>query len=465
MESQNVEYKQTWKDDYLKWICGFANAQGGTIYIGIDDNGNVCGIKDAKRLLEDIPNKARDVLGIVVDVNLHQKDGNEFLEVVTNAYPYPVSYKGQYHYRSGSTKQELKGAALDRFMLRKQGRSWDGAPIPNLTADDLDSNSFDIFRRYAKQSGRMDEPDLKENNSGLIEKLRLNDGQHLKRAAVLLFYADPEKYVTGAYIKIGYFKKNANLIFQDEVHGSLFQQVRTTIDLLTTKYLRALISYDDIQRVESLPMPKEALREALLNAVVHKAYESLTPIQISVFDDRLELFNCGYLPEEWGIEKLLGKHNSRPYNPDIANAFFRAGEIETWGRGIERIVNACKDAGVPKPDIKYTDGELLVIFHFSKEYQTAISQSEGGIVRSIVENKDGIVENIVEKLPEVQSRIFRIMLKNPSITAREIANDLSIAQRNVQGHIRKLKEKGLVCRVGPDKGGHWEIVLPVTNTD
>ena len=459
MESQNIEYKQVWKDDYLKWICGFANAHGGTIYIGIDDDGNVCGLKDAKRLMEDIPNKVRDVLGIVVDVNLHREDGRDYLEIVTNAYPYPVSYKGQYHYRSGSTKQELKGSALDRFMLRKQGKTWDGVPVPDLSSEELDGTSFDLFRRYAKQSGRMDDADLKESNSGLVEKLRLTDGMFLKRAAILLFHADPERYVTGAFIKIGYFKRNANLIFQDEIHGSLFQQVRQAMDLLTTKYLRALISYDGIQRIETFPMPREALREALLNAIVHKAYESLTPIQISVFDDRLEIFNCGHLPEDWGIEKLLGKHNSRPYNPDIANAFFRAGEIEAWGRGIERIISACKDAGIPKPSIKYTNGELITVFHFSKKYQNAISNPKEGIVENIVENKKSIVENIIEKLPETQSRIVCIISENPSVTIKELADKLSIAQRNVQNHIRKLKETVVIRRVGPDKGGCWEIIV------
>ena len=275
----------------------------------------------------------------------------------------------------------------------------------------------------------------------------------------MLFHNDPERYVTGAFIKIGYFKKNANLIFQDEVHGSLFQQVKLTMDLLLTKYLRALINYEGIQRIETLPIPKEALREALLNAIVHKAYESLTPIQISVFDDRLEIFNCGYLPEDWNIDKLLGKHNSRPYNPDIANAFFRAGEIEAWGRGIERIISTCKNAGVPKPSIKYTNGELLITFHFSKEYRNVVSNSQGSIAENIVENKNSIVENIVEKLPENQSRIVRIILANPSVTTKEIADNLSIAQRNIQKHIRKLKEAGVIRRVGPDKGGYWEVVV------
>lgn len=129
-ETQNIEYKSTWRDEYLKWICGFANAIGGTIFIGKDDNGNVVGVEDAKRLLEEIPNKVRDILGIMVDVNLYTENKKQFIEIITAPYPNGVSYKGQYHYRSGSTKQELKGAAFDKFLLQKKGRHWDGAAIP-----------------------------------------------------------------------------------------------------------------------------------------------------------------------------------------------------------------------------------------------------------------------------------------------------------------------------------------------
>ena len=200
-------------------------------------------------------------------------------------------------------------------------------------------------------------------------------------------------------------------------------------------------------------MPKEALREALLNAIVHKAYESPTPIQISVLDDRLEIFNCGFLPDDWNVKKLLSRHNSRPYNPDIANAFFRAGEIETWGRGIERIIKACKNAGTSKPKIEYSSGELVITFVFGKEYQNAIKIPQNNIVENIVENTN----DIAEKMSETQARIIQMIKTNPSITTKEIADILSIAQRNVQNHIRKLKGIGVIHRVGPDKGGHWEV--------
>ena len=107
IESQNIEFKESWRDEYQKWICGFANAQGGVLYVGIKDNGEVCGVQDAKKLMEDIPNKVRDMMGILVDVYLKEKDGKSYLEIVTEAYPYPISFRGKYYQRSGATNQEL----------------------------------------------------------------------------------------------------------------------------------------------------------------------------------------------------------------------------------------------------------------------------------------------------------------------------------------------------------------------
>src|SRR5882724_11640579 len=120
-ESQNIEWTETWRDEYLRWICGFANAEGGVLVIGRNDKGEAVGVRNAAKLLEDLPNKIRDVLGIMVDVNLVAKGGKELIEIRVEPYPSPISYKDGYHYRSGSTKQELKGAALERFLLKKRG--------------------------------------------------------------------------------------------------------------------------------------------------------------------------------------------------------------------------------------------------------------------------------------------------------------------------------------------------------
>lgn len=102
-ERQNIEWKEIWKDDYLAWICGFANAQGGKLYIGMNDSGEVVGVKNAKKLLEDLPNKIRDAMGIIVNVNLLNESTFEYIEIEVPPYPIAIYCKGSYYYRSGST--------------------------------------------------------------------------------------------------------------------------------------------------------------------------------------------------------------------------------------------------------------------------------------------------------------------------------------------------------------------------
>ena len=361
-ENQNIEYKSSWRDEYLKWICGFANAQGGTLYIGKDDNGNAVGVKNAEKLLEDLPNKITTILGIVANVNLHETDRGNYIEIEVEPQPNPVNYKGEYHFRSGSTKQELKGAALDKFLLQRYGKKWDSVLMPNVSITELKQDTFDFFRKRGIRCQRLDESVLLETNEQLLDNLQLIENDLLKRAAILLFHPKPEKFVTGSYIKIGFFETNTDLRFQDEVHGNLFEQIEKTVELLFTKYIKAMISYEDIYRVETFEYPKEAVREALLNAVSHKDYASGYPVQISVYSDKIMIWNEGSLPDHWTVEKLLSKHPSKPYNPDIAHAFFRSGYIESWGRGIEKIKNQCVAAGLPAPLFNVEGNDFWIIF-------------------------------------------------------------------------------------------------------
>ena len=184
-ESQNIEYKESWRDEYLKWVCGFANAQGGTIYIGLNDDGNVVGVQNVKKLLEDIPNKIQSQLGIVTDVNKHTKGGKDYLEIRVEPSTFPISYHGEYHYRSGATKQQLTGISLSEFIMKKTGVRWEDVTVDNITVDDLDDESFKIFRREALRKKRMTESELNVSNEELLRKLHLLTDGKLKRSAVL----------------------------------------------------------------------------------------------------------------------------------------------------------------------------------------------------------------------------------------------------------------------------------------
>ena len=422
-ENQNIEFKESWRDEYLKWICGFANAQGGKLYIGIDDDGNVVGVKNAKKLMEDIPNKVRDTMGIVVDVELSETEGKDVVVISVPVHEYPVNYRGEYHYRSGSTKQLLQGTALTRFLLKKTGKTWDSVPIENVTEEDLDKESFDIFKREAIRSGRMSEDDLRLSRKQLLESLNLYDDGKLKRAAILLFHRNPEKWITGSWVKIGYFLNDADIRYQDEIHGS--------------------ISYDNITRIEHYPYPKDAVREAIFNALIHQDFSAGIPIQISVYSDKLYISNDCVFPDTWTAETLMQKHRSLPHNPDIANTFFRAGFIESWGRGIEKICTLCKNYGIPEPEYTVHAGDIMLKFR---------------AVARIENHTENHTENH-RRLSRLQREILVKVQEDPSYTRSQLASMIDNASLGgVISALSRLQELGIIRRVGPDKGGHWELL-------
>ena len=442
-ESQNIEYKESWRDEYLKWVCGFANAQGGTIYIGVSDDGKVIGLADGKRLLEDIPNKIQDTMGIIADVNLLEKDGLEYIEIKVNPSSYPVSYKGEYHYRSGSTKQQLRGAALTEFLVSKTGYRWDAVPVDNISVDDLDKDSIEIFRREAVKNGRMTKKDLSISNEELLDHLDLLTDGKLKRAAVMLFSKKPGRIISGCYVKIGRFGEGSDLQYQDSVEGSLFRIADQVIDLIYTKYLKAAITYEHDVRVETYPFPREGVREAIYNALAHNNYAASVPIQIRIEDDAMYISNSCILPRDWTVETLMQSHRSVPFNPSIANAFYRAGYIEAWGRGIQKIMEACHELGTPDPEYTVLGDDLTVKF-------TALDSSVVTGSKSPKDQLDTLDDTLAE-------RILEVLKDKPTETQAELAKVLKVSVASIKRTIKDLSDSGTITRKGGKRFGYWEV--------
>ncbi|GHU24547.1 hypothetical protein FACS189472_17550 [Alphaproteobacteria bacterium] len=243
MESQNVEWKEIWRDEYLKWICGFANAQGGILEVGRNDKGKVIGIDNVAALLEELPNKIRSTIGIVADVNLCCEGNLNYIAIQVDAHPNAISYRGKYYYRSGSVNLELTGPALDEFILQKYGRTWDSAPVPHVNMEEFYHDAFDVFRKKAVTSKRLTVDDVAISDEELLRALKLMQSKHLLKAAMLLFHQDPDKWCYGSFIKIGYFKNDADLLYQDEIGGSLIGIADKVIDTIYTKYFKGLIRH------------------------------------------------------------------------------------------------------------------------------------------------------------------------------------------------------------------------------
>ena len=189
------------------------------------------------------------------------------------------------------------------------------------------------------------------------------------------------------------------------------------------------------------------MREALLNALCHKDYSTGIPIQISVYEDKLYIANCGHLPENWTLENLMSKHASKPFNPNIAHTFYLAGFIESWGRGIEKICNACRDDGVYQPEYTIHPGDIMIKF-------TAPEDRIVGSITSVASSK--VIEKVTE-LDEREEKLLHLLREDPAYTYKQLSEKLAVNPKTISIWIKGLKEKGVLTRMGSDTKGYWQI--------
>jgi ATP-dependent DNA helicase RecG len=459
-ESQNIEWKQSWHDDYLKWICGFANAVGGTIFIGKNDDGEVTHLNNYKALMELLPNKIRENLGIICDVNLLDDSGKKYIEIKVNPNTVPVSLRGRYYYRSGSSKMEMTGNTLNEFLLKKAGKTWDDVCEESATLEDIDEKSIQIFVKDALKSGRMPSDIAELSTQQFLEKIRLLDQRKLKRAAIILFGKDPNRFYPNIKVKIGRFGINdADLRFQEVEKGNIMELLKSVPNQLNYKFLTKPIDFEGMQRVEKDEYPVAAIRETLLNALVHRSYMG-SMVQMRVYDDKLTLWNEGNLPEGMELESLKRYHISRPRNPLIADVCFKAGYIDSWGRGTLKIFEACAEADLPEPEINSMDGGIVVTLHkaITKSVDDPTKEKvKGGPISGPI---GGPIGGPIINLTQRQNEILNIIRENNKITKRGLAEKLNINISAAQGHLEILKEKGFIERIGGTRG-YWNIIKQV----
>lgn len=347
--------------------------------------------------MDEIPNKVVSHLGLVVDVNLHRKKGKPYIEIIVPVSSAPISYHGAYHYRSGSTKQELKGNDLHKFLLERIGISWEQQLMPAATLADIDEDVVKRFLAKALSNKRISGHAAGSDTLALLKQLELvNEKGEFLLAALLLFGKKPKKYAPSAYFKIGRFgHSQSDLRFQDIVEGNILDMADSVLEILEKKYLTRPISYEGLLRKEPLEYPEKALREAILNSIIHKKYEGTT-IFLSVYDDRLTIWNPGSLPDDLTVEQLQNKHRSIPRNRLIADVFFRAGYIEAWGRGFEVMRHGCREYGLPDPVIVEEQGGMEVAFLkdiYSEEYIQNLHLSDRQVQGVLYVKKHGRITN------------------------------------------------------------------------
>ena len=213
------------------------------------------------------------------------------------------------------------------------------------------------------------------------------------------------------------------------------------IDLIYLKYLKAAISYYKDTRVETYPFARDAVREAVFNALIHCNWADNVPVQIRIEDDVMYISNCSMLPFGWTAETLLGSHASRPYNPDIARVFYRAGYIESWGRGIQKIRDACVKHGADEPEYLIHGEDIMVKFNALQSARVT----------------ERVTEKVTEKVTEAEKQVLIMLTENPRMTYEELAIALKVSRKTISKRVKVLKGMGMIKRIGSATKGYWEI--------
>lgn len=264
----------------------------------------------------------------------------------------------------------------------------------------------------------------------------LTNGDQLTRSAILLFGKKPLRFYVSSFLKIGKFgKSSSELLSQEVVEGNLFEQLDEALKILFTRFIDSSIRYEGIQRIEVYEYPYEAVREVLLNAFTHRTYEN-SPIQISVYPDRIRFWNQGELLSPLTPEKLKTDHTSITRNPNIARTFFRAGFVESWGRGTIKIIEECRKVGLPEPNIEELTGGVAITLYkdkTNKDYLKGLS------------------------LKEHQIKAIEYVKEHGEITNSTYQSLFNVSERTALRYLDELVSLDVFKKVGEKKGTKYKI--------
>jgi ATP-dependent DNA helicase RecG len=415
--------------------------QKGELYFGIKNDGTVVGqtvtentIREISRTIAD--NLKPELYPTIKQLKIENKDC-VIVEFRGSEIPY-FAY-GRAYIRVGDEDRQLSAKEVEKYIINKNKDKlrWDNEICDRATVKDIDEEAIKKFIDLVKESKRLRIE--KENTSTILTKLDLMRDGKLTNAAVLLFGKNPSGLFDNAIVKCGRFKDVTKSEFIDmkDYEGNLFTCLEKSIEFIKN-HLRITAKIEGLLRKERWEIPIEAIREALINALIHRDYFSSGFIYIKMYDNEIVIANPGKLPDSLKIDDLYKEHESKPNNPLLAKTFYYTGYIDTWGRGILNIIKFLKEEGQVAPSFEESGGYFRICF-------------------TRPESSDGLKKTIVGGSEKNSEKIFVIIRQIPDVTREELHKMTGLSIRGIEWNLAKLKEEGKIRRVGGDKSGHWEI--------
>ena len=440
IENIDTEWKESWALKYLKTIAAFHNTAGGRMIIGRNDNGVYVGIQNIKKETKTVADDIRNKLHIMSNTRAEDIEGKNCIVIDVPKGDKLIDYEGKFYMRVGNTTQQIEGDDLKKILLDERGMQWlDQAS--KVTVDALSSDALSLFLSKGKSAGRIP-ADIEADFNTVLNRFQLiNDGK-LTDTAVLLFHPNPYSVNYGAYAKIGLFDDDGLLIRDDIIRCPLIQLADETMRILLDKYIQPTYGYGGgtTSRHLVFQYPEKALRELLVNAIVHMDYSIQSPILVRVFKDHLEISNPGSLLSGLTAETLKVSHRSVLRNEKLADVFYASGMVENWGQGITKVLVECKNNANPEPEFTEVDGEFKVVI---KTRAAVIPDTEA-------------LDHF--KVDEKSKAILACMIDDPSVSIRMISEITHIPLATIKRRVKSMTDSGHLMREGNAKAGKWIVV-------
>ncbi|MBI4919451.1 putative DNA binding domain-containing protein [archaeon] len=440
-ESETVELKKSTselKESIISVVAILNKHSRGELYFGVKNDGSIVGQDITERTLREVSKAISDN----VEPKIYPKISNAsmadktVIKVEFKGLEKPYFAYGRAYIRVSDEDKQLSAKELERLIIykNKDKLRWDNQ-VSEYSLLEVNTKLLKSYISKAKAVGRLN---FSYTNVALtLKKLELMSGNQIVKAVEVLFCNKNQLEVQTAI-----FAGTDKLTFLDIklFKGNVFELLEKS-EAYIQEHMRWRVKFGKLEREEIPEVPVDALREALVNSLCHRDYYAPEANQIAIFKDRIEIYNPGTFPESNKPEDFFnGEEKSILRNPLIAQTLYYSKDIEKWGSGIKRIHEDCTKNNVNVEFKNFKRGFSVIFYRKSEETAR-------------------LVEGLVEGLAENQKKILELITKNSYISKKELAEKIGISTTAIDKNITRLKKKGLLDRVGPDKGGHWKIKI------
>lgn len=437
-ESENLEFKENFDKETIETAVAFANTKGGVLLVGISDKDEVKGVQIGKETMNDWANQISQSTEprIIPEIEQGEIEGKSVVIIRIKEFPIkPISVRGRCFRRVGTSNRMMTPQEIAEMHLHSTGTSWDAFPAGDKTLEDIDLKKVERYIREANATGRRK---IEESPVEVLEKLELVKDGKATWAAILTFGKEPQRPLLQSAVHCGRFRLDKTLIIDDlMVETNLIDQVDEAMKFVT-RHISVRYEFEGKpRRKEVWEYPLEALREAVINAIVHRDYTAPSNVQVEIYDDRIDIWNPGRLLPGITIDDLYKKaHKSVIRNKLIAQAFYDIGYIEKYGSGTIKIIDLCKQHGIPSPEFKEAFGGFSVVFR-----------------------KDIYTEEYLEELGLNERQVKAVMYvkEKGKITNREYREMTGLSDEGVRIDVNELVEKGILLLKGKGRGAHYVL--------